>query len=321
MILFGTTKAGQDVHKITLAAGDLTVDLLTWGALVQDVRLVGVDRSMTLGSDTLADYEGELRHYGALIGPVANRISTARVRLDGMMHELERNQDGRIHLHSGAQATHLQVWTVVEVTPSKATLSIDLADGMCGLPGNRTVTATFEITAPATLTMTVNGTTDATTLMNFANHSYWNLDGSARYDGHTLQIIADRYLPCTPDDYPTGDIVDVTDTQMDFRISRPITVNAPPFDNNFCLSDTKQPLRDVLTLTGKTGVQMTLSTTEAGIQIYDGRAPARPGKDIYEGLAIEAQGWPDAPNNPQFPSIILPAGETYQQTTRWSFAV
>ena len=319
MILFGTTKDGQEVHSITLGAGDLTVNLLTWGAVVQDVRLAGVDRSLTLGSENLTDYEGDMRHHGALIGPIANRISTARVRLDGMMYELERNQDGRIHLHSGVQATHLQVWNVVEVSTDAATLAINLPDGMCGLPGNRMVTATFTVTADATLTLQINASTDSTTLMNFANHSYWNLDGSPTYEGHSLQIAADHYLPSTADDYPTGEVLEVAETPMDFRQERALAINAPPFDNNFCLSDNDVPLRDVLNLRGASGVQMTMATTAAGLQVYDGRSPARPGKDCYEGLAIEAQGWPDAPNNPGFPSIKVTPDKPFAQTTSWRF--
>lgn len=319
MTPFGTTKSGREVNKITLSDGDLSVSLLTWGAVVQDVRLAGIDRSLTLGSDNLADYEGHMRHHGALIGPIANRISTARVRLDGMMYELERNQDGRIHLHSGAQATHRQVWDIAEITQTSATLTLDLPDGMCGLPGNRVITATFTVTAPATLTMDVTGVTDTNTLMNFANHSYWNLDGTPTYNGHQLQIAADRYLPNTADDYPTGEIEDVTGTDMDFRTARQVAVNAPPFDNNFCLSDTVMPIRDVLTLTGQSGVQMTMGTNQPGIQIYDSRDAVRPGKAAYEGLAIEAQGWPDAPTNMAFPSIRVTPEAPYRQTTRWTF--
>lgn len=319
MIVFGTTKDGQDVHKITISAGNLTVNLLTWGAAVQDVRLAGIDRSLTLGSDHLADYEGDMRHYGALIGPVANRISTARVKLDGMMHELERNQDGRIHLHSGAQATHLRVWDIVHVTENTATLSLNLPDGMCGLPGNRTVTATFSVTTDATLTLQINATTDSTTLMNFANHSYWNLDGSPNYEGHRLRIAADRYLPTTVDDCPTGEIVDVAGTQMDLRTARVVTINAPALDHNFCLSDSHQPLRDVLVLSGQSGVQMTMATTEPGLQVFDARNAPRPGKALYEGLAFEAQGWPDAPNHTDFPSIKVTPDAPYHQTTNWQF--
>lgn len=312
MKVFGITKAGQEVHQITLSAGDLTVNLLTWGAVVQSVRLKGIDRSLTLRSDSLADYETTMRHHGALIGPVANRISTARVRLDGMMHELERNQDGRIHLHSGAQATHLQVWELREHTADSATLTLNLADGVCGLPGHRKISVTYTVTAPATLTMQVDGVTDTKTLMNFANHSYWNLDGSDSYAGHQLQIAAAHYLPCTDDACPTGEIADVGETAMDFRNGKTIAPHDPPFDNNFCLSDTKTALRDVLKLTGQSGISMTMATTEPGMQIYDGRP-------TYAGLAIEAQGWPDAPNNPAFPSITVTPKAPYQQTTRWSF--
>ncbi len=319
MTPFGTTAKGQEVDKITLSAGDLTISLLTWGAVLQDVRLRGVDHALTLGSDNLSDYEGAMRYHGSLIGPIVNRISNARIRIDGMMYELERNQDGRIHLHSGAQASHLRVWDVIETTPDSATLRLSLPDGHCGLPGNRVVTAKYVLSAPGTLTLTITGTTDARTPMNFANHSYWNLDGTTVFDGHQLQVAADRYLPGTDDHYPTGEIVDVTGTDMDFRALRPVSVNAPPFDNNFCVSDARGPLRDVLELRGSSGLTMQMATTEPGVQIYDARDARRPGRDRYEGLAIEAQGWPDAPNNPRFPSIMVDAGETYQQVTQWTF--
>ena len=319
MIHFGTLEDGQDVHKITLTAGDLTVSLLTWGAIIQDVRLKGIDRSLTLGSENLADYQGDMCHYGALIGPVANRISNARVRLDGLMYELERNQDGRIHLHSGTQATHRQLWTVVETTDSSATLSLRLPDGMCGLPGNRTITSRFDVTPSASLTMAVTGTTDEKTLMNFANHSYWNLDGSPTWDGHRLWVDAEHYLPHDEDYCPTGEVLDVADTDMDFRGPQEIGLKAPIFDHNFCLSRARETARDVLTLTGQSGVCMTMATTEPGIQIYDGRAPARPACALYEGLAIEAQAWPDAPNNTRFPSIVVTPDAPYVQTTNWRF--
>ena len=320
MTPFGVTGAGEEVHKITLVAGDLSVNLLTLGAVLQDVRLKGVPRSLTLGSDTLGDYEGRMRYHGSLIGPVANRISTARVRLDGMVYELERNENGYIHLHSGAQGTQLHVWQVQGVRDDSVLLALDLPDGMCGLPGNRRVTAQFVVTAPATLTMTVSATTDAKTLINFANHSYWNLDGAATWAGHRLQIAAERYLPTTDDDYPTGEIADVNGTAMDFRHLRVIAPDDPPLDHNFCLSDAPMPLQDVLWLKGQSGVRMTMATTQTGLQIYDGRRAQRPGKDTYEGLAIEAQGWPDAPTHPGFPSIAVDPDTPYTQVTQWRFA-
>ncbi len=316
---FGTTAKGEAVRQVTLSAGDLTVSILTLGAIVHDIRLAGIDRSLTLGSDRVTDYETTMRHHGSLIGPVANRISTARARIDGMVYELERNQDGRIHLHSGAEATHLQNWDLVEVDERSATLVIDLPDGVCGLPGNRRITATYCVQDDATLTLDITGTTDATTLMNFANHSYWNLDGTETYDGHTLWIAADAYLPSTPDFTPTGEVMAVEGTAMDFRAPRELRAGIPAFDNNFCLSDTSEPLREVLRLTGQSGVSMTLATTCPGVQVYDGRGAERPGRGRYEGLAIEAQHWPDAPNHRHFPSIKISPDTPYRQTTRWTF--
>ncbi len=311
MQVFGTTTRGETAHTITLRAGDLTVTLLTYGARVQDLRLAGVDHALTVGSDDLADYEGAMLYHGAIVGPVANRISTARVRLDGMMYELERN-DGPAHLHSGSEGAHAQVWDVVEVTDASATLALDMPDGFAGLPGRRRLTAAFALTAPATLTLTISATSDGTTLMNVANHSYWNLDGSATWHGHRLQIAADHYLPIDDSVCPTGDVADVTGTDMDFRDGPALGPQTPALDHNFCLSDGIEPLRDVLTLTGQSGVSMTLATTMPGLQVFDGRPQ-------HNALAIEAQHWPDAPNHAHFPQFKLAAGATYAQVTRWTF--
>lgn len=319
-MIFGTTRTGQDVQKITLKAGDLSVALLDWGAIVQDVRLAGIDRSLTLGSQDLADYEGALCHHGSLIGPIVNRISTGRIEIDGMMYELERNQDGRIHLHSGANATHRRKWEVVAQSAASATLRCALMDGECGLPGNRVITAAFTLSAPATLALTINGTTDAPTCMNFANHSYWNLDGTDTWEGHQLWLAADHYLPTTQDSTPTGEVASVDGTEMDFRDQRKISVKNPILDHNFCISDVIAPLRDVLSLTGQSGVTLTLATDQPGVQLYDGHNPARPGRAPYEGLAIEAQGWPDAPSHTHFPSIRVTPEAPYHQTTQYRFS-
>jgi len=113
-----------------------------------------------------------------------------------------------------------------------------------------------------------------------------------------LQVHADRYLPGTVDSYPTGEIADVTGTEMDFRMARKISANVPPLDNNFCLSDRVRPVTDALTLTGAKGVSLKVATDQTGIQVFDNRPD-------YAGLAIEAQSWPDAPNNRDFPSILV----------------
>lgn len=316
---FGTTSNGHPVCQVTIGAGGLRVRLLTLGAILQEVRLADIDHSLTLGSERLADYETTMPFHGPLIGPVANRISNARVRLDGMTYELERNQNGRIHLHSGADATQHRIWDITETREDSVTFTTTLPDGLCGLPGRRHITARFQVTAPASLTLEITGTTDAKTLMNFANHSYWNLDGTDTYDGHRLWIDADAYLPTDADICPTGEIATVAGTDMDFRTPRALSAGSPALDTNFCLSDGIMPLRDVLHLAGQSGIGMTLATTCPGLQVYDGRAARRPGRAFHEGLAIEAQHWPDAPNNRAFPGITVTPDAPYRQVTRWSF--
>ncbi|MFN2306358.1 MAG: aldose epimerase family protein [Paracoccaceae bacterium] len=313
MTPFGTTSNGCDVHKLTLTAGDLTVSLLTLGAIVQDVRLAGVDHSLTHGSDDLADYEGAMGYHGAIVGPIANRISTSRVRIDGLDYELERNEAGKTHLHSGSGGTHRRIWTVAAQSDRSATLVCDLPDGEAGLPGNRRIEATFTVTEDAALTLTISGTTDAKTVMNFANHGYWNLDGSDSWKGHSLQIAADHYLPITDAVVPTGEVAPVTGTEMDFRAGKKPRPGAPALDHNFCLSDSTVETRHVLTLTGESGLALELFTDQPGLQVFDGR-PA------YRAFALEAQGWPDAPTQGAFPSVMVTPDRPYRQRTRWHFS-
>jgi aldose 1-epimerase len=319
MTHFGTTQKGADVDLATIAAGDLRVQILTFGAIVQDVRLAGVPHGLSLGSDSLADYEDTMGYFGAIVGPIANRISNARVRLDGMMYELERNENGQIHLHSGADGVHRKVWRITAQTTDSVTLALAMPDGVAGLPGQREISVTYRVSTPATLTMTIEGTTDTTTCMNFASHIYWNLDGTKTWAGHALQIAADNYLPVDDTVCPTGEIAAVAGTDMDFSKPRVLGIGAPALDHNFCLSDNVAPLRDVLWLTGQSGLQMTVATTEPGIQIHDASGSHRPGKPPYEGFVIEPQRWPDAPNNANFPSIKVAPNLSYHQSTSWTF--
>jgi aldose 1-epimerase len=311
---FGKTSTGATVQSISISAGDLTAHILTYGAIVQHVGLAGVAHSLTLGSDRLSDYEGEMCYHGALIGPVANRIASARTSLNGVALQFEPNLGGPHLLHSGTIGAHRKIWTIAEITAASVTLTLTLPDGEGGFPGNRHIRATYEIVAPATLRLTLAASSDAPTLLNFANHSYWNLDGTGHWHGHSLQIAADHFLPVTADLIPTGAITPVDATPYDFRTKRALIPGQPPLDTNFCLSTTKAPLRHVATLTGQSGIALALATTEPGLQIYDARHAE------YDGLALEAQGWPDAPNHSAFPSIITTPDAPYAQTTEWHFS-
>jgi aldose 1-epimerase len=132
---FGQTADGRAVRRITLSKGDLTVGLLTWGAVLHSVRLVGVAHDLTLGSDRMEDYEGDMRFHGPVIAPVANRIGHARAMIGGRDVQLEANQAGHC-LHSGSTGTQAQVWDVVSVTDESATLGLSLPDGLGGFPGH-----------------------------------------------------------------------------------------------------------------------------------------------------------------------------------------
>ncbi len=316
---FGTTASGQAVHRITLSNGSLTAAILTKGATLQSVRLAGTAHDLTLGSDRLADYEGKMRHHGSLVAPVVNRFSGARAPIGGKTFQFEANQSDRHTLHFGASGTQHKIWAIAEASDRAVTLELELPAGEGNMPGKRSVQATFAVTALG-LRLDVTATTDALTLFNAANHSYWNLDGSDSWAGHQLRILADRYLPVTPDFCPTGEIAGVDGSIFDLRQMREITPGTDEYDHNFCLSDAREPLRDVLWLKGASGLAMTIATTEAGVQVYDGRNAARPGRGFYEGLAIEPQMWPDAPNHARFPGIELSPGETYRHTTVWGFS-
>jgi aldose 1-epimerase len=317
---FGTTAAGRAVQVATLSSGALTVRILTLGAILQDVRLSGVDRSLTLGSESVADYEGPMRFHGSLIAPVANRLREGRAPVAGAEHRFQSSPGHPDALHSGPAGTHLKVWNLDDAGPDHVTLSLDLPDGEGGFPGNRRVRVTYSLPAPDKLRMEVAAETDRPTLFNAANHSYWNLDGSANWQGHRLKIAADDYLPADAAVLPTGEVAAVAGTAFDFREGRIAGPGNPPLDTCFCLSRGRVALRQVLELTGVSGVRMELSTTEPGVQIYDGSGAARPGHAGGEGVAIEAQGWPDAPNHRDFPTIALNPSETYRQITEWRFA-
>lgn len=327
MTRFGTLAGGGDVDRLVISAGDLTAAILTFGAILQDVRLAGLGHGLTLGSDVLAAYEGPYNSFGSIIGPVANRIRNATAQLDGTTLHFEPNMIGGHTLHSGKAGLRKKLWQVVDHQPARLTLRAEAEDGEGGFPGNRSWQVTYVAEAPATLTMTLTASTDAPTLMNTVNHSYWNLDGSPTYHGHTLRLAADRYLPVDKMLLPTGQIASVDSTAFDYR--SPQTLGPQTMvDHNFCLSDGRAPVRPVAWLIGTSGVTMEMATTEPGLQVYDGntiRSDGFPGHHgtpygLQAGLALEAQFWPDAPANPNFPSIRLDPGQPWEQVTRWAFS-
>jgi len=302
---FGTTAGGQQVRRVVLESDDLTVGLLTHGARLQFLSHRG-SPDLACGSDTLADFEGDLVYNGPVIAPVLNRINHAKATLGGEDLTFEANQDGRITLHGGAAGTQNHVWEISETGEASVTFKTDLAHGDGGFPGNRTVTATYAVDGPM-LSLDLEATTDRLTFMSPGFHPYWNLDGAETWEGHTLQVTADRYLPSTEDFLPTGDIVPVKGTRFDFNATGPI---GALLDNNFCVNGNSEGVQTVAHLIGAGGRTLEIRTDAPGLQVYSG---------YQKGIAVEPQLWPDSPNNPTFPSIELRSGETLRQRSEWIF--
>jgi aldose 1-epimerase len=233
--------------------------------------------------------------------------------IDGFDHRFEANLDRAHTLHGGVRGTHARIWDVAHHVAERLDLTLNLADGDGGFPANRTITARFDILEGPALRLTITTTTDAPSIANLTNHSYWNLDGTDHMRDHALQIDALEYLPATDASFPTGEIAEVTQTPFDFTEEKLLTLGTPPLDHTYCLSQHRRALIEVLHLTGASGLSMHVATTEAGIHIYDNRP-------TYGSIAIEAQGWPDAPRHRQFPSIEITPQTPTEQITQWRFS-
>lgn len=324
---FGTTAAGETVTRITLDNGAIRIGVLTLGAIVQDVRLTRADRPLALGSPDLAAYDGgPMAYFGAIVGPVANRIGGGRGRLDRDLLTMERNATGGHSLHSGAAGLHAKVWQIDTLRRDTVALTTTAAPGEGGLPGARQWRLRYRAGPGAALSITIEARSDAPTWMNCAFHGYWALGPAPGIEGHALRLTASSYLQTDAHALPTGRILPVAESPFDFRIARRLTAE-DRIDHNFCLAEARRAPERVAWLTGPDGIAMELATTEPGLQVYtlDGfdPGPSRshhgPGYGPRAGLALEPQGWPDAPNQPGFPPIRLNAGRLWRQDTRFSF--
>lgn len=324
---FGDDPSGAPVYRVTLSNGGAAADVMTWGAILLDYRIGGVERSLVLGAPALAPYFSSLRYFGAIVGRVANRIAGGRALIDGVRYDFDRNENGRTTLHGGASGCADQNWRLVDHNAARCRLGLRLRDGLDGFPGDLDIEAAYALGDDGALTITMAATSSAPTLCNLAHHAYWNLDGSADVSDHRLTIAAERYLPVDAAQIPIGAPALVDGTRFDYR--RPRAVASPgdgPLDHNFCLDGDGAPMRSACALVGASGLRLDVTTTEPGLQIYDGAGidtGATLGHDgapyrAKAGLAIEPQRWPDAPNQSDYPSIELRPGETYRQTSRFA---
>jgi len=348
---FGNTADGTAVERWTLSNDDMTMRVLTFGGVIQTLEVPdehGHVDNVVLGHPDVAGYEADSDPYfGALIGRYGNRIAGGQFTLDGTQYQLPRN-DGPNTLHGGPVGFSERVWTATPVGDDEtAALQLSLVsdDGDQGFPGTLTTTVTYSLDDDQRLTVHYEATTDAPTVLNLTQHTYWNLagEGSGTIYDHRLQLHASGFTPVDETLIPTGEIAPVEGTPFDFRRPTPIGERirvADPqilfgqgYDHNWVLdreddgarpgSDSDDPLERAARLHDpETGRTLTIDTTEPGIQFYsgnflDGTLVGTSGRTYRQGdgLALETQHFPDSPNQPQFPSTELQPGETYDSTT------
>lgn len=310
------------MHCISLQSGRLGAKILTLGAIVQDLRMEGVDHPLVLGSADVANYLGAARYFGAIVGRFANRLGGARFTLDDKTYHTDPNFRDCHTLHGGADGVDAHIWQVQSLAPDRATLALSLPDGHMGFPGEMQIAAEVALIENG-LSFTLSARTDAPTVCSLAHHGFFDLDGRGDIRNHSLMIAAEHYLPVNDDLIPTGEIRPVAEGDFDFRSSR--RIGSAGYDHNFCLSDGQRPLRQVATLTGESGLSMHVETTACGLQFYDGaymhEVPGLDGRRYgpHAGLALETQHWPDAPNQPGFPNAVLRPGQDHSETTVYRF--
>ncbi|MDJ0462941.1 aldose epimerase family protein [Streptomyces sp. H27-C3] len=313
--LFGTLDDGTAVHRWTLERGGTVVRVLTYGGIVQSVEAPDRDgrtAPVVVGFDSLAEYLDSPGPYlGALVGRYANWIAGGTFTLDGRPYTLARNQGGNA-LHGGDQGFDKRVWDARAV-PAGVCLSRVSPDGEEGFPGRLEVSATYSLAADGALRIEYRAVTDAPTVLNPTNHTYWNLAGGAGVS-QAPRIAAGRVTPVDESLIPTGELARVDGTRFDLRA--PLDVGSGSgYDHNFVLDKgvTAAPEPVAELYDAVSGRVLTVATTEPGMQVYTPEA--------LDGVALETQHFPDAPNRPEFPSTVLRPGEVFASTTVYGFGV
>ncbi len=353
--LFGTLPDGTPVHIFTLDNGQgMTASVLDYGGVV--VSLSVPDRSgrpddVVLGYDDIDGYLADRCYFGALIGRFGNRIGRSRFVLDGRTVTLPANE-GKNHLHGGPRGFNRAMWEAGEYSPHTAAsvgaeASLELgyvsADGEEGYPGNLFVTTRYSLTSDNALVIDYEAVADAPTVVNLTQHSYFNLAGAGNGDicGHELTLFASAYTPVDAELLPTGEIAPVAGTPLDF--TKPAAIGARVdadfgqlrpgggYDHNFVLDKPKgasgRPTLAARVVEPGSGRVMEMETTEPGAQFYSGNfipdgLPGKGGRAYVKrgGFCLEAQHFPDSPNRPEFPSVVLQPGARYRQTTLYRFS-
>jgi aldose 1-epimerase len=341
---FGTLPDGRPVDLYSVTSDGIELHAMNYGGIITSLRVpdrYGASGEVILGFSSLEPYLRNQPYFGAIVGRYANRIASGRFVLDGVEHQLALN-DGPNHLHGGLRGFDQQHWSAAPVTTNEGAgvrFTRTSPDGEEHYPGELTCHVTYLLTSPATVELRYEAVTDAPTIVNLTQHSYFNLGGEASPSvlDHELTIHASYYTPVERTLIPSGPVASVDGTPFDFR--RPVSLRsvvgathdqltiAGGFDHNFILHRPVAGVVPAATLHDpRSGRLLQISTTEPGLQFYgghllDGTITGAYGRVFsrYAGLCLETQHYPDSPHRPDFPSVELRPSNRYRSITRWQF--
>lgn len=337
---------GKPVALYTLKNGDITLQATNFGARVVSIYTPDKAGNMTdivLGHNTLDEYvhpAGE-RFFGACVGPVANRIGGAQFNIGDTVYETPKNDNGVNTLHGGFKGLDNLVWDVTAHTDSTLSLHLLHPDGLEGYPGNLDIDMVYTLTRNNEFRIDYSATTDAATPVNISSHPFFVLggEGAGSCEKWQMQINASNYVPIDSLSIPLGGTADVSGTPFDFRkihsIGQRIGDNnrqlayAHGYDHNWCIDKTTDGVEHVCTLRDPVSRrQIDVYSDQPGLQIYTGNfftgTPiGKTGKpiDFRCCVAIETQHYPDSPNRPEYPSILLEPEQIYTHTCIYRFSV
>lgn len=334
----------ERIHKVRLQNRNIIVELTNIGAAIMAIYTPGKNgelKNIVAGYADLENYLHNPDYYGVVVGRYANRIAAGHLSINGKEYQLTVNNGGN-HLHGGVQGFSYKFWTLAAVKENEeqccVLFSYNSADGEEGYPGNLSVSVEYLLDDAGRLHIHYSATTDKSTPVNLTNHSYFNLTGFEQPSilNHSLEVNASAYTQKSENDTPTGQILSVTGTALDFRKPRKPGEGIDQFpadmgyDHNFVLDKTEQNgLEKAAVLSEETsGRIVTVYTTKPGMQLYtanfwNGTIIGQQGVAYqqYGGLALETQSFPDSVHHAHFPSTILHPGEQYRATTIFEFGI
>lgn len=341
---FSMLSNGQKVHLYTVSNATMSFSVTNYGCIITsivvpssaDSKRGGKKDDIVLGYSTLEGYINDSSTYfGAFVGRVANRIANAKFKLNGKKYSLDAN-NGEHSLHGGFDGYNRMVWkskAIQTKTGVGVSFSRTSPSGEQGFPGKLKIEVSYILTKKNEIIMHYYAKTKADTPINLTNHSYYNLAGQGSGDilSHNMLINADSYLPVDAGLIPTGIIEPVVNTAFDFRSEKTISedfVKSGGYDHCFCINTNKDSLHLCAEVKESTsGRVMSVYTDQPGVQFYSGNfLDVKSGKNGVPytkntGFCLETQRYPDSPNQKDFPSCILHAGEVYESTTIHKFDV